>query len=73
MKIFRNKLFTLDSLSIIKDSLDYSFNRNVQGENKIHTKNEKNVIFVALLTSCIINAFSDIHLVKLLILFRISL
>ena len=71
MKIFRNKLFTLVLLSIIKDSLDYSLSGNVHGENRFHTKKTKN-FFVVLLTSSIINAFNANHLVKLLILFRIS-
>ena len=70
MKIFRNKLFTLALLSIITDSLDYSLRGNVHGENRFHTKKQKK--FVALLTSSIINAFNANHLVKLLILFRIS-
>ena len=38
MEIFPNKMFALVLLSIIKNSLDYIYSRNEQGENDFHTE-----------------------------------
>ena len=45
MEIFRNKMFALVLLSIIKDSFDYSQSRNEQGENRSHTEKGKKCNF----------------------------
>ena len=67
-------MFALVLLSIIKDSFDHSYSRNDRRENRFHTeKQKKNAIFVALLTSFIINPFRASHLVNLFISFRISI
>ena len=50
--MFCNKIFAFVLLSIIKDPVDYIESRNDQGENIFFIeKNEKNAIFLALLTS----------------------
>ena len=68
MKIFCDKLFALVLLRIFKDSLDYIWSRNDQGENRLHIeKRKKKVIFVALLTLFITNAFSASHEIKLFV------
>ena len=51
-------MFTLVSLSIIKNSLDDIENRKDRGENFIQKNKQKNAIFMALLSLFIISAFS---------------
>ena len=66
-------MFCLGLLRIIRDSLDYILSRNDHGENRFYTENRKKiVIFVALVTLLILNAFSSSHLLKLLTSFSTS-
>ena len=46
MKIFHEKMFTLVSLNIIKDSLDVIKSRNEKAENSFYTEKRKNLEFL---------------------------
>ena len=51
MKIFHNKVFALVLLGIIKDSLDYIYSRNDQGESSFYIEKSYNFLWHQLLHS----------------------
>ena len=65
-------MFALVLLSIIKNSLDYIYSRNEQGENDFHTEKWKKKCNFCSISLFITNTLSISHLIKLSISFSKS-